>query len=168
MNTVCDTIRSQLQDFYDVGVAAMAGLNDGLRIQGQQAIATARSIANSIIAEMRRAMDIHSPSRKMRDLVGEPAGEGLIEGFEEAMADFHQRAAAVVNAETGKIAASVSAHTDGKAAAEGVTREIRNTSHTVEKVARLEGDGITGELIRMLGLRLKEEDNRVGPNPAET
>lgn len=165
--TFCDTIRSKRQEFYDVGVAAMNGLNEGLRIQGQQAIATARSIANSIIAEMRRAMDIHSPSRKMRDLVGAPAGEGLIVGFEEALANFHRRAAAVVNEETGLIAANVSAQADGKAAAEGITREVRNTTRTVEKVARLEGDGITGELVRMLGLRLKEEDNRVGPNPAE-
>ena len=39
---------------------------------------------------------------------------------------------------------------------------MHNSTKTVEKVARIEGDGVTGELVRMLGLRLKEEDNRVG------
>lgn len=61
-------------------------------------------------------MDIHSPSRKMRDLVGEPTGEGFIVGFEDAMADFHRRAAEVVNFETGKITANISARANGKAA----------------------------------------------------
>lgn len=168
VGSFCDTFLSRRSDFYAVGVDAMDGLNEGLRIQGQQAIATARSIANSIIAEMQRAMDIHSPSRKMRDLVGAPAGEGFIVGFEDAMADFHQRAAAVVDAETGMIAANVSAQADGKAAGQEATREVHNTTHTVEKVARIEGDGVTGDLIRMLRLRLKEEDRRVGDNPAET
>lgn len=168
VRSFCDTILSRRSDFYAVGVEAMNGLDEGLRIQGQKAIATARSIANSIIAEMQRAMAIHSPSRKMRDLVGEPAGEGFIVGFEEAMADFHQRAAAVVDAETGMIAANVSAQADGKTAGQGATKEIHNTTRTVEKVARIEGDGVTGDLIRMLRLRLKEEDRRVGDNPAET
>lgn len=161
--SICDTILSRHRDFYNVGVDAMSGFNEGLRIQGQQAIATARAIANAIIAEMQRAMDIHSPSRKMRDLVGVPTAQGFIVGFEDEMDGWGKRMQAAVNAETGKITANVSAQADGRAAAQGVTREIHNTTRTVEKIATVKGDGVTDELVRMLGLRIEAEDRRRGP-----
>ena len=163
VTSICDTILSRHRDFYNVGVDAMSGFNEGLRIQGQQAIATARAIANAIIAEMQRAMDIHSPSRKMRDLVGVPTAQGFIVGFEDEMDGWGKRMQAAVNAETGKITANVSAQADGRAAAQGVTREIHNTTRTVEKIATVKGDGVTDELVRMLGLRIEAEDRRRGP-----
>lgn len=163
VTSFCQTILSKHNEFYRVGVDAMNGLNEGLRIQGREAIATARAIADAIIREMQRAMDIHSPSRKMRDLVGKPAGAGFIVGFEDAMADFHRRATAVVDAETSKITANVSTQADGRAAAQGVTREVHNTTRTVEKIATVKGDGVTDELVRMLGLRIEAEDRRRGP-----
>lgn len=163
VTSICDTILSRHRDFYNVGVDAMSGFNEGLRIQGQQAIATARSIANAIIAEMQRAMDIHSPSRKMRDRVGVPTAQGFIVGFEDEMDGWGKRMQAAVNAETGKITANVSAQADGRAAAQGVTREIHNTTRTVEKIATVKGDGVTDELVRMLGLRIEAEDRRRGP-----
>lgn len=162
VTSICDTILSRHRDFYNVGVDAMSGFNKGLRIQGQQAIATARSIANAIIAEMQRAMDIHSPSRKMRDLVGVPTAQGFIVGFEDEMDGWGKRMQAAVNAETGKISMNAATQAEGRAASNGVTREVHTNTNTVEKVARLEGDGMTGELVRMLGLKLKEEDTRVG------
>lgn len=162
--SICDTILSRHSDFYAAGVDAMAGLNEGLQIEGQKAIATARSIANAIIAEMRRAMDINSPSRKMRDLVGVPAAQGVIVGFEDEMDGWGARMKSAVDAETQRISTAAATHAEGKASNGGITKEIHNNTKTVEKVARLEGDGLTGELVRMLGLRLKEEDNRVGDN----
>lgn len=164
VTSICDTILSRHRDFYNVGVDAMSGFNEGLRIQGQQAIATARSIANAIIAEMQRAMDIHSPSRKMRDLVGVPTAQGFIVGFEDEMDGWGKRMQAAVNAETGKISVNAATQAEGRAASNGITREVHTSTNTVEKVARLEGDGVTGELVRILGLKLKEEDTRVGDN----
>lgn len=146
----------------NVGVDAMMGFNEGLAEAGKTAIATARSIANAIIREMQRAMDIHSPSRKMRDLVGAPTAQGFIVGFEDEMDGWGRKMQNAVAAETGKISVAAAAQSEGRAAAGGVTREVHNSTKTVEKVARIEGDGVTGELVRMLGLRLKEEDNRVG------
>lgn len=168
-NTVtsfCQTILSKHSEFYRVGVDAMNGLNEGLRIQGQVAIATARSIANAIIAEMQRALAIHSPSRKMRDLVGKPTAQGFMVGFEDEMENFHRLAQATVDRETGRLSANVAAQADGKAAAEGITKEVHTTNRTVEKVARVEGEGVTGELVRMLGLKIKAEDRRRGPELA--
>ncbi len=162
INSFCNTIHSNRDEFYKVGIEAMNGLNEGLWIQGREAIATARTVADSIIMEMRRAMDIHSPSRKMRELVGKPAGEGFIVGFEDAVADFHRRAAAVVDAETGKITANVSAKAEGNTAAQGVTKEVHTTDRTVEKVVGVEAKGEAGDIIRALGIKLKAEERRVG------
>lgn len=163
VTSFCTTVRGRRNAFYSVGLDAMAGLKEGLAVMGREAIQTARDIANSIIWEMQRAMDIHSPSRKMRDLVGKPAGEGFLLGFEDVMAGFHRRATAVVDAETNKITANISVQAEGRAAAQGVTREVHNTTRTVEKIATVKGDGVTDELVRMLGLRIEAEDRRRGP-----
>ena len=69
---------------------------------------------------------------------------------------------AAIDAETNKISLNAATQTEGKAANSGVTREVHTNTKTVEKVAQIEGDGVTDELVRMLGLRLKTEDNRVG------
>ena len=158
----CDTFMARHSDYYDVGINAMAGLNSGLIEQGKVAIASARRIANSIISEMQRALDIHSPSRKLRDLVGIPAARGLLQGFEDGMDDFGRRMRSAVDAETGRVSANMAAQAEGRNAANQVVREVHTNTRTVERVAQIEGDGITGELIRMLGLRLKEDGRLIG------
>ena len=160
--SMCDTILSLHNEFYSVGVDAMDGFNKGLQIEGQKAIATARMIAAQIIATMQSALDIHSPSRKMRDLVGVPTAQGFMVGFEDEMAGLSKQMQATIDAETNKIGFNAATQAESKAASSGVTREVTKTTNTVEKVAQIEGDGVTGELVRMLGLRLKTEDNRVG------
>ena len=158
----CDTMQQSGEDFYQIGLDAMAGFHEGLKVEGQKALNTARRIANQIIATMRRALDIHSPSRKMSALVGVPAAQGVFVGFEDEMANMGRRMQAAVEAQTVRLGAGVAARAEGEAANSGITREVHNNTKTVEKVARLEGDGLTGELVRLLRLRLKEEDKRVG------
>ena len=162
VKTMCDTILSKHREFYNVGVDAMAGFNEGLIIEGRKAIATAERIAAQIIATMQAALSIHSPSRKMRDLVGIPTAQGFFVGFEDEMANMSRRMQAAIDAETNKISFNAATQAEGKAANSGVTREVHTNSKTVEKVARIVGDGVSDELVRMLGLRLKTEDNRVG------
>lgn len=162
VQTFCDTMQQSGEDFYQTGLDAMAGFHEGLKVEGQKALNTARRIANQIIATMRRALDIHSPSRKMSALVGVPAAQGVFVGFEDEMANMGRRMQAAVEAQTVRLGAGVAARAEGEAANSGITREVHNNTKTVEKVARLEGDGLTGELVRLLRLRLKEEDKRVG------
>lgn len=159
---MCETILSKHADFYSVGVDAMRGLDEGLAAQGRSAVATARRIADSIIWEMQRALDIHSPSRKMRDLVGIPTAQGFMVGFEEEMEGLSRRMQSAIDAETMKLSVQAATQAENKAASSGVTREVYKSTNTVEKVTHIEGDGVTGELVRMLGLRIKAEDNRVG------
>lgn len=162
VQTMCNTILSMHGEFYNVGLDAMAGFHEGLRIEGEKAIATARAIANSIIAEMQRALDINSPSRKMRDLVGKPTVQGFFVGFEDEMAGLSKKMQATIDVEVAKVGLQSATQAESKAASNGVTREVTTNNKTVEKVARIEGDGVTDELVRMLGIRLKEEDNRTG------
>jgi len=158
----CNAIRNKRGQFQSVGVDAMAGFNNSLAIEGQKAIATANRIANQIISTMRAALSIHSPSRKMKEFVGKPAAQGVFVGFEDEMDGWGKRMQAAVNAETAKISVNAATQAEGKAASSELVREVHTNNKTVEKVARIEGDGITDELVRMLGLRLKEEDTRVG------
>lgn len=162
ITAMCDTVLGKYRAFYDVGSNAMNGLNEGLIVSGRSAIATARSIADEIISTMQSALDIHSPSRKMRDLVGVPTAQGFFVGFENEMAGLSQKMQAAVNAETSKISITAATQAEGNLASSGVTREVFKSTKTVEKVAQLEGDGVTGELIRMLNLRLKGDDRRTG------
>lgn len=87
VEAVCATFSASAGKFQRAGRDAMAGLRFGLESEGRRAIATARSIADAIVAEMRRALDIHSPSRKMAELVGVPTAQGIMVGFESEMAN---------------------------------------------------------------------------------
>lgn len=63
-----------------IGINAMAGLSSGLNAGRARVMATARGIANSVASTMRRALDIHSPSRVTMK-IGKYAGEGLAKGI---------------------------------------------------------------------------------------
>lgn len=65
-----------------VGINSIEGMIKGMDSKKSAAVGKAREIADAIIAEMQRAMDIHSPSRKMRDLIGKNAIQGLILGID--------------------------------------------------------------------------------------
>lgn len=86
----------------------------------------------------------------------------IVAQFDEQLSAAYQKMQATVDVETGKIGFGAAAQAESKAANSGITREITNTSRTVEKVAQIEGDGLTGDLVRLLGLRLKDDRDRVG------
>ena len=67
---------------YFIGVNAMFGLTRGINSGASSAIAAAQSVANSIAQTMQAALDIHSPSRVMRDKVGKYIPQGVAEGIE--------------------------------------------------------------------------------------
>lgn len=86
--------------FETIGKEAMAGFNSGLNAGKAQVLATATSIANQAAQTMRKALDIHSPSRVTRK-IGNETGEGLKLGIKDKQKD--------VNATSEKMAKSVSA-----------------------------------------------------------
>ena len=69
-------------DFYSIGQFAMSGLNMGLWSASGSVMATAQSIADRVKSTIKNALDIHSPSRVMRDEVGRFIPQGIAVGIE--------------------------------------------------------------------------------------
>lgn len=69
-------------DFYSIGQFAMSGLNMGLWSASGSVMATAQSIADRVKSTIKNALDIHSPSRVMRDEIGRFIPQGIAVGIE--------------------------------------------------------------------------------------
>ena len=72
---------TMVNQFQSIGLNTMSGLNVGLNAGSARVMATARRIANNVNATMKRALDIHSPSRKARDEVGKEYTAGVALGI---------------------------------------------------------------------------------------
>jgi tape measure domain-containing protein len=79
INKPFDSLQS---DFTYIGEMAMSGLNAGLWSGSGSVMATANSIAERVKATIKSALDIHSPSRVMRDEIGRFIPRGIAVGIE--------------------------------------------------------------------------------------
>ncbi len=68
----------------NVGVDAMAGVVNGMESRRSDAVATAKSIADAIIAELKRATETASPSKRAAREVGAPITQGVVKGMKDA------------------------------------------------------------------------------------
>lgn len=66
---------------YDIGHNFVMGVDEGLMEMEGALKARARELAMSTVNEMRRALDIHSPSRVTK-AIGKFTGQGLVEGLD--------------------------------------------------------------------------------------
>ncbi|MCX4601216.1 hypothetical protein OG402_12025 [Streptomyces anulatus] len=82
---------------YDSGVKAAQGLVAGLKRQQGAIEKQMKRIAEAMLKAIRKALDMHSPSRKLR-AVAELAMEGMPQGFEAMRAKVARSAASVANA----------------------------------------------------------------------
>lgn len=83
VNKLDSTLKSVPKIVENIGINAIQGMIDGMDSRKGAAIGKAKEIADAIIAEMQRAMDIHSPSRVMRDLIGKNIVKGIEVGIDE-------------------------------------------------------------------------------------
>ena len=81
-SNIVSGMRNGLSNLYGVAVNAMEGFVNGIISMGQRALNAAENIAHSIVSTIQSALDIHSPSRVMRDKVGRWIPAGLAEGIE--------------------------------------------------------------------------------------
>ena len=149
----------------DIGIYSGDALAEGLRISGQRAIKVAQDIASSIIATMRSALDIHSPSRKTRDLVGKPAGEGVFVGFEEALTAAMPDMRRIVDTETSRLSSDATARTSAQAAAQ--PRAEVQTIHKMERIENTPTINFGGDLAALATLLhpyIEVERQRIGGN----
>lgn len=68
----------------NVGVDAVNGIITGMESQRGEAVATAKNIADAIIAELRRATETASPSKRAAREVGKPLTQGIIKGMKDS------------------------------------------------------------------------------------
>lgn len=120
VNEILSIFRRCASQMHSIGVNIGSGLRNGLASQRGSIIATANSIANSVASTMRKALDIHSPSRVMKQ-IGVYTMEGYDLGMnaeyqqvrknvDSNMKDIANRMKATVNMETAKVSANVSAN----------------------------------------------------------
>ncbi|VLK81475.1 phage minor tail protein [Streptococcus pneumoniae] len=81
-NQIKKPFDSLQSDFTYIGEMVMSGLNAGLWSGSGSVMATANSIAERVKATIKSALDIHSPSRAMRDEVGRFIPQGIAVGIE--------------------------------------------------------------------------------------
>lgn len=67
--------------FYSLGQQTIEGIINGLNSQTSQLYLTMTQIADGIVQAAQSALDIHSPSRVMKDFIGKNIVEGLSEGM---------------------------------------------------------------------------------------
>ncbi|MGY4903320.1 phage tail protein [Streptomyces sp. 900116325] len=82
---------------YDSGVKAAQGLVDGLKKQQGSIEKQMKKIAEAMLKAIRKALDMHSPSRKARQ-IGQLFMQGMPLGFEDMRAAVTRSAASVANA----------------------------------------------------------------------
>ena len=81
-NQIKKPFDSLQSDFTYIGEMAMSGLNTGLWSGSSSVMATANSIAERVKNTIKSALDIHSPSRVMRDEIGRFIPQGIAVGIE--------------------------------------------------------------------------------------
>lgn len=96
-----DKIPEELSDVKDemrtIGVQGVQGMIDGLYSMTGPLAAAAKSVVAQAISAMRMEADIHSPSKKTKNLVGIPMGEGVVVGFDTVMKTASKDVAAAIS-----------------------------------------------------------------------
>ena len=77
---------------YASGVDTAQGLLEGMRSGEGEIYAAAQEIADNVIATLQSALQIHSPSKLMRDKVGLMIPEGVADGIKAGIGDAAQQA----------------------------------------------------------------------------
>lgn len=83
VNRLDATLKSVPNIVKNVGVNAMQGMIDGMDSRKGAAVGKAKEIADAIISELQRAMQINSPSRLTRDLIGKNIVRGIEVGIDD-------------------------------------------------------------------------------------
>lgn len=81
LDTALATIPDQCTN---VGIDAIQGTIDGMNSKKDDAVQTAKDIADAIIKELKRATETASPSKRAAREVGKPLTQGIIKGMNDA------------------------------------------------------------------------------------
>lgn len=128
-HNIVSGIQSGLSNLYDVASNAMQGFVNGVIQVGQHAIDAAKNIAHNIVSTIQSALDIHSPSKVMRDQVGIWIPAGVAVGMQKNMSTVTNAANDVANAATVTIpAVKTNKFTDSLHAIKKASRDVLGTN----------------------------------------
>lgn len=99
-----------------IGQNSIQGMIDGMYSKSGALSTAAADIVRQAINAMRDEADIHSPSGKTRDLVGEPLAQGVGVGFGRALPDVLAQMRGAVTSEVGSLSAVAADQTNAHAA----------------------------------------------------
>ena len=131
VNRLDSTLKTVPATVKNVGVNAIEGMIVGMDSKKQGAVSKAREIADAVISEMQRAMDIHSPSRVMRDLIGKNIVRGVEEGITDEQHNMLQRMRSAVESAKGEFAAIATARTNNAGEKQIITNNDNGVQQTV-------------------------------------
>lgn len=83
-SSASDSMNNNTSSFYNAGVNAISGFIEGMRAKIQEVAYTAALIAREAYDSAKTELDIHSPSRKFKN-IGIYSAEGLIAGLKNMM-----------------------------------------------------------------------------------
>lgn len=85
VSSMVTLIRNQYNSFKEAGKYVVSGFASGMNSNRSVATNAAKNLANSVLKSMKQTLQIHSPSRVVRDEVGKYIVEGLTEGLTSDM-----------------------------------------------------------------------------------
>lgn len=132
VNRLDATLKSVPNIVKNVGVNAMQGMIDGMDSRKGAAVGKAKEIADAIIAELQRAMQINSPSRLTRDLIGKNIVRGIEVGIDDEKQTLLNKMRGVVEASKNEMGLLMANKTQGAGTTSVVTNNNDNgVSQTV-------------------------------------
>lgn len=130
ISALVSALGSLASEFLQVGANAVAGLKNGIANAWEGICSWFKGKVKGLIDAAKSALDIHSPSRKFRDLVGKFIPLGIVEGIKATTGDLltsaTNMAQAVINA--------VQEPFKNKDLAEAMVSQFRSASGQFEKL----------------------------------
>lgn len=162
VSAIVGAFSSLASEFVGIGKGIVTGVWEGIKGMAAWLAAKVKDFFGGIVSGIKNTLGIHSPSVVMAKQVGKPLAQGAAVGFEDEIAGLNKKMQAAVNMELAKVSVNAAIQAENNASGSTSTREVYKDTKTIEKVAQIEGDGLTGELIRILGIRLKQDQNNIG------
>lgn len=134
-----------------IGNYVMQGFADGINQGGETAISNANRIANDVADTMRKALDIHSPSRVMMK-IGGFVGEGLAIGMEKS--------AKMVNKASNLLSNSAMSVDDSAIAQSGQLQVNNNSAMYITVESVLDGKVIAQDTAQFMAYELQAIQNK--------
>lgn len=154
VKNIFDTLRNI--NLFEIGRNIIQGLIDGISEKANAVVDKVKSIAGSIKKSITGALDIHSPSRWMRDMVGKNIVQGIILGLGDEQPNLDDSMNNLVTTPTVRPAVQATVRADGLSPSKSVQSTQSNEIHLHLTVY---GD-MPDSVIRQMAKKMKTELTR--------